>query len=155
MSNLDFSQFDDQIIHSFPVINLVIYFHRAIDDRHWLEAIVLAHMYIETQLRAIEGKNIRKGKNTPKDEKIIVLAKNAYNKKNISEDLFNKINGFNSKRNDAVHNIASGVITYDQLEQTAIDAGTLIDELRVTYMDSYNPKQNTDNLTVSALKQSA
>lgn len=139
-NNLGLSPFDDIVARNFPVINLVVYFNRAIKDKHWLEAIVLAHMYIETLLRTIEGKSIRKGRNTKKGESIKGLAKSAYDKQNISQALFSKIDKFNTIRNNAVHNIASGEITYEQLEQTAIDAGTLIDELRVTYTNSFTSK---------------
>ncbi len=118
---------------AFPGLNLILYYNRAIDDKHWLEAIVLAHMYIETQLRTILGKEIRKAKNTKKAENVIGLAVRAREKKKIEEGLSKRIEEFNITRNNAVHNLAVGIVTYDQLESTARQAGSLIQELQMHY----------------------
>jgi hypothetical protein len=136
-------QFDDIIAHALPTMRLIVYFNQAIDGKRWLEAIVLAHMYIETQLRTIAGKPIRKER---WGKKVIRLAKSARDKDRIGEDLFHKIEEFNEARNDAVHNLASENITYDQLEPTARQGGKLINELLAIYNNnSFSPEQKADH----------
>ena len=108
------SGIDGMVADAFLVIRLVIYFNKAIKDKHWLEAIVLAHMYIETQLRALLFKDAHEGK---KAGSLTKLAKVAFDNKYIDLNIFEKIKEFNRARNDAVHNIASENITFDQLQQ--------------------------------------
>lgn len=118
---------------AFPVLSLAIYYIRAIEDKHWLEAIVLAHMYIETQLRTIFGKDIRKTKSAKDNERVIKLVEIAKDKNKINDNLFTKLTEFNTMRNNAVHHLSIGIITYDELEPTARKAGSLIDELRALH----------------------
>ncbi len=125
--SFDVSKVDDIVARAFPVSGLVIYFNRAINDKHWLEAIVLAHMYIETQLRTVLGKEIRKQRNT--SESVITLAKKAKEKKKIEEGLFERIEDFNTIRNNAVHHLSIGIISYEELEKPARQAGNMMNEL--------------------------
>ena len=118
---------------AFPTLSLVLYYNRAINEKHWLEAIVLAHMYIETQLRTVLGKEIRKAKRTKNDENVIGLVEKANEKKKIDDDLAKRLTEFNNSRNNAVHHLSIGIITYDELEPTARQAGSLIHELQALH----------------------
>jgi len=134
---MDIKDFSD-----FPVISLVLYFNRAIDDKHWLEAIVLAQMYIETQLRTLLGKDIRKNKD---NISIYALADAALKNNKIDGDLYGRIKEFNSVRNTAVHHLSLGNITYDGLEQSAKQAGSLINELQALCTYKMYPRQDIIN----------
>ncbi len=123
---MDNRSFNEMMARAFPVSGLVLYFNRAFDDKYWLEAIVLAHMYIETQLRTVLGKEIREARN---GDSVIWLATKAKEKNKIEESLFKRIEKFNTARNDAVHNLAIGSIRYDQLESVAVQASKLMNEL--------------------------
>lgn len=108
---------------------------RAMENGYWLEAIVLAHMYIETQLRMIlEFDDFRKDRNTNPNEKVIDLAQRAYKKKIIEETLYRRIEKFNTVRNDAVHNLTIGQISYDDLKSMATESENLINELKQSEM---------------------
>ncbi|MBN2116647.1 MAG: hypothetical protein JW730_08755 [Anaerolineales bacterium] len=114
----------------FPMLSLTLYFNRAIEDKHWLEAIVLAHMYIETQLRMILGfDDFRKTPRAKKEETVYSLNRQAYKKKAIDKLLYERIDHFNSTRNNAVHNLTLGIISYEDLEPMANEAAKLIREL--------------------------
>ncbi len=118
-------------LSKFPIMNLIIHHNRAIENEFWLEAIVLAHMYIETQLRKIlEHDDFRKKPKTIPSEKVIELAKEAYSKQVVNEQLLRKIESFNKSRNDAVHNLTVGIISYEDLKATATSSDQLIGELR-------------------------
>ncbi len=112
------------------MLSLTLYFSRAIEDKHWLEAIVLAHMYIETQLRMILGfDDFRKTPRAEKEETFYFLYHRAYKEGAIGKTLYERIDQFNSTRNNAVHNLTLGIISYDELEPMAQEAAKLIREL--------------------------
>ena len=86
---------------------------------------------METQLRMILGfDDFRKDNNTKDNEKVIKLASQAHKKGIIDDQLFEKIKRFNAARNDAVHNLTIGIISYEDLEPMAIESDSLINELK-------------------------
>jgi hypothetical protein len=122
------TKLNDAIADFSPVLRLIIHFNRAMDDQHWIEAIALAHMYIETQLRALLFKRNRETANP--DEKVIALASTALEMKYISGELFISIRDFNKARNDAVHNIAALNKKYDGFRAAAQLASEIITQLQ-------------------------
>jgi len=150
------SEIDDMVAVAFPVLRLFIYFNKAIQDEHWLEAIVLAHMYIETQLRALLFKDNREEGNK-RDEPVIKLAEVAFDNKYIDKNVLEKIKDFNTARNDAVHNIASENITFDQLLPTAKLASDLMNELQILNANRGQlPKQEEEiDSTTPTINQTA
>ena len=130
-------------LSEFPIMNLIIHYNRAIENEFWLEAIVLAHMYVETQLRKIlEFDDFRKKPKTIPNEKVIELAKQAYNKRVVNKQLLRKIESFNKSRNDAVHNLTVGIISYEDLKATATSSDQLIGELRELEEDISSRRTN-------------
>jgi hypothetical protein len=118
-----------------PVMDLIIYRIRAMEEEHWLEAIVLTHMFVETQLRIATGLSlVRDKRNPPREEKVIEIAKQALKQNIINNQLFRKIDMFNTARNDAAHNLALGIIAYDQLEPIAKQSDDLMSELQRLYV---------------------
>ena len=134
---------DDINLSKCPGTNLVVHYIRAVKNGYWLEAIVLAHMYIETQLRMIlEFDDFRKAKKTNPNEKVINLAQRAYKKKIIDETLYGRIDEFNTSRNDAAHNLLTGKICYEDLEPMAIESDSLINELKQLEMTVRSRRNN-------------
>ena len=122
---------EDINLSKFPALNLVVHHTRALKNGYWLEAIVLAHVYLETQLRMIlEFDDFRKDRKTKSEEKVTNLAQRAYKKKIIDKALYEKIEKFNTARNDAVHNLTIGQISYEDLEPMAMESDSLINDLK-------------------------
>lgn len=118
-----------------PVMDLIIYRIRAMEEEHWLEVIVLTHMFVETQLRIVTGLDpVRNKRNPPREEKVIELAKQALKQNIIDNQLFSKIDTFNTARNDAAHNLALGIISYEQLKPVAKQSDDLMSELQRIYI---------------------
>lgn len=91
-------------------------------------------MFLETQLRLILGlPPVRINRQPPKEEKIEILAKRAFGKNLINRNLLRRIIKFNESRNNAVHNLAMGQITFNELETVAKDSSILIHEMQNTY----------------------
>ncbi len=117
-----------------PVMDLIIYRDRAMQNGFWLEAIALTHMFIETQLRIVAGlEPVRRKGRAPSDEKVIELAKATKKRGIIDRKLFVKIDRFNTDRNNALHNLALGKIRYDNLSPIARGSEELMTELQSLY----------------------
>jgi hypothetical protein len=122
MENVDLSKF--------PIMELLVRRMRALENKYWIEGLVLTHMYIETQLRIIlEFVEFRKTRNTKQEETVISLIEKTYKKEIIETDLYEKLRSFNTARNNAVHNLGIGLISYDDLELLASESSILINEL--------------------------
>jgi hypothetical protein len=112
-----------------PGANLVLRRMRALENKYWLEAMILADIHIETQLRTIAGiDEIQKSKRTGKE--VINLAKQMAEQNMIGKDLYEKIKKFNTSRSKIFQNFVMETISYEQLESMAIASESLIVELK-------------------------
>ena len=122
------------------LMDLIRFRIRAVENGYWLEALVLAHLFVETQLRLIlwgipgpSGKRI--AKSTIDDQKYVMqLANLAKDSGVIDEETWAMIREFNSARNKAVHDLSSGEITYGELETPALSASDLMSRLQRYYV---------------------
>lgn len=102
---------------------------------YWLESLSLAHLFVETQLRLIVSGHC------PPDEvdkagkrHVWGLANLAKENGLITPDTWNMIEEFNIARNKTVHGLATGEITYKEIEQYTLDADDLIGNLQGYYV---------------------
>lgn len=116
---------------------------RALNRGHWVEAIVLAHMFVETQLRLIlrgslgkTGKRLSEEK-IKKSKYVMDLANLALDNKFIDKVTYNLIQDFNKMRVKAVHNLSEGDISYEDLESPAKEAEKVISNLQSHYITVY------------------
>jgi hypothetical protein len=99
-----------------------------------LESLALAHLFVETQLRLIVS-----GHCSPEEvdrasrSHVWGLANLAKDRGLITPDTWDLIEEFNSARNKAIHGLATGEITYRDIEQHALDADDLIGNLQSYY----------------------
>lgn len=118
-----------QPLSSLPGADLVLRRMRALENKYWLEAMILADLHIETQLRTISGVDeIQKSKRTGKE--VINLAKQMAEHNMIGKDLYEKIKKFNTSRSKVFQNFVMETISYEQLESMAMASESLIVELK-------------------------
>ena len=120
------------------LMDLIRYRIRAMQNGYWLEALVLAHLFVESQLRLVLCLPTQSGCRIPDDtideqRYVMQLATIARNNGIIDEDTWSMIREFNTARNDAVHNLSSGEISYEGLEGPARSADNLISRLQDYY----------------------
>jgi uncharacterized protein YutE (UPF0331/DUF86 family) len=122
------------------VIDLIRYRIRAIESGYWLEALILAHLFVETQLRLIlSGILTSSGKCIPKNtidgqKYVMQLANLAKDNGIIDEDTWALVRKFNTVRNQAVHDLSSGDISYEDLRVPAMSADDVISRLQSYYV---------------------
>jgi hypothetical protein len=120
-----------QSINKLPGADLVLRRMRALENKYWLEAMILADLYIETQLRSISGfENVSKNKNKRTGREVIQLAKQMYEQKMIDKDLIERIKKFNAALGRAFQNFIVETFSYEQMESMAMASEGLIVELK-------------------------
>jgi hypothetical protein len=118
-------------ISKLPGANLVLRRMRALENKYWLEAMILADLYIETQLRNISGfENVQKNKTKRTGREVVQLAKQMYEQKMIDKDLFERIKKFNAARSRAFQHFIVESFSYEQMESMAMASEGLIVELK-------------------------
>lgn len=122
------------------LMDLISYQIRAVQSGHWLEALVLTHMFVETQLRLIlsglpgpTGKPITQNK-IDKQRSVIELARLAKDNGLVTLDTWEMIREFNTARNNAVHNLGRGNISYNELRPAALKASEVVSDLQRYYV---------------------
>ena len=109
----------------------------------WLEAVALAHLFIETQLDLIvTGLTNPKGQKPAQNEidqarkgHVFALGKLARSYELIRDDTWEAIQACNVARNKAIHGLAKGEITYEVLQKHVTDADALITDLQRYYIE--------------------
>lgn len=120
----------ETLLTSLPSAALVVRRMRALENKYWLEAMILADLQIEMQLRNSSGvKDIQKNKSKRTGREVINLAKNMYDQKVINKALFEKIKAFNTTRSQVFENFATELTSYENLESIAMASESLIVEL--------------------------
>ncbi len=110
--------YQDQVARMWDLIKLRI---RALKNEFWLEAIDLTYILLEVELRLLlTSKAGKKGKPLSQNEinqqkYLMNLAFLAKKKEFIEDSLFNSIEEFNKKRRNAIHGLAQGKISYEEL----------------------------------------
>ena len=124
----------------YALMDLIRYRIRAIENGYWLEALALTHLFVETQLRLIlSGISGQSGKSIPKSKienqkYVMQLANLAKDNRIVNNATWQMIKNFNRARNEAIHGLSSGQITYDDLREPAVNAGDLISQLQRYYV---------------------
>jgi hypothetical protein len=102
---------------------------------YWLESLSLAHLFVETQLELIVSGHCSPDEVDKASRRHVWgLANLAKRKGLITPDTWNMIEEFNSARNKAIHGLATGEITYKDIEQHALDVDDLIANLQSYYV---------------------
>jgi hypothetical protein len=114
-------------LSNLPGADLVLRRMRALENKYWLEAMILADLHIETQLRSISGID-SKSKRTGKE--VINLAKQMAEHNMIDRNLYQKIKKFNASRSKIFQNFVMETTSYEQLESMAMASESLIAELK-------------------------
>jgi hypothetical protein len=119
-------------LSSLPGADLVLRRMRALENKYWLEAMILADLHIETQLRTISGMDeLQKSKSKRTGKEVINLAKQMAEQNMIGKDLYEKIKKFNTSRSKVFQNFVMETISYEELESMAMASESLIVELKV------------------------
>lgn len=103
---------------------------RALQNKYWLEALVLANIHIENQLKSILG-NQPAAKNKRPGYELLQLAKQAHTASMIDQKLFGRIKTFNTARSRVFQNFVGETITYQELETMVKASEELIVELQL------------------------
>ena len=99
-----------------------------------LESLALAHLFVETQLSLIVSGHCSPNEVDKASEKHVWgLGKLAKEKGLVTSGTWNMINEFNKARNKAIHGLASGEITYEEIEKHVLNADELISILQNYY----------------------
>ena len=102
---------------------------------YWLEALALAHLFIETQLRLIVSGSCSSHEiDKASKQHVWGLGELARKKELINADTWNMVEEFNKARNKAIHGLASGEITYEEIKEQALKAEALIGNLQSYYV---------------------
>jgi hypothetical protein len=118
-------------LSNLPGADLVLRRMRALENKYWLEAMILADLHIETQLRAISGINeLPKSKSKRTGKEVINLAKQMAEHNMIGKELYEKIRKFNTSRSRIFQNFVMETISYEKLESMAMASENLIVELK-------------------------
>ena len=106
----------------------------------WLESISLSYVLLEIELRLLlASKAGDSGIPTPTNKidsqkylmKLATLAKgNGF----IDETIWNQIKDFNEARKKAIHNLAQGIICYDDLKEPALSTTKLIYDIQSCWL---------------------
>lgn len=114
-----------------PGADLVLRRMRALENKYWLEAMILADLHIENQLRTISGLNdLPKNVKRRTGKEVINLAKEIYERKIINDALYEKIKTFNTARIKTFQNFIIETISYEDLEVMVMASESLIVELK-------------------------
>jgi hypothetical protein len=118
-------------LNTLPGADLALRRMRALENRYWLEAMVLADLHIETQLRAISGiDEIQKSKARRTGREVLNLAKQMLENNLIEKELYERIKKFHTERNTVFQNFVTETISYEHLESMAMASERLIVELK-------------------------
>lgn len=113
----------------------------------WLESMVLAHLFIETQLTIIVSGHyhLKEIDETSSKSHVLGLGNLAKNKYLIREETFERIKEFNIARNKAVHGLTKGEITWEEIKEQINLADKLISELQRYYVQiEIGPEEPND-----------
>jgi hypothetical protein len=128
-----------QPITHLPGASLVLQRMRALENKFWLEALVLADLYMEIQLKAISGTgDPQKVKNKRTGREVIHLAKQMFDNHMLDRKLYEKIKKFNTSRSRIFQNFAMEALPYKQLESIVMISESLITELKRLQDDSFS-----------------
>jgi len=116
--------------------NFIKLWNQAQKSGYWLEFICLSYILLEIELRHLLSS--KAGENSiplpPKEineqEYLYTLGKLAWEKKFIDNDIWKRIQDFNKKRRNAIHSLAQGKISYDDLKETFSDVCELINDIQ-------------------------
>lgn len=102
---------------------------------HWLEALTMAHLFIETQLNIIVSSHCKAAEiEKAQRNHVWGLGNLARDKGLITAITRDKIMKTNKNRNQTIHGLINDEITYDEIEQHLLDANELISELQRHYV---------------------
>lgn len=124
-------EMDSLRLSKLPGADLVLRRMRALENKYWLEAMILADLHMETQLRTISGLNdLPKNVKKRTGREVINLAKEIHERKIINSELYEKIKEFNTTRIKTFQNFIMETISYEYLEVMVMASESLIVELK-------------------------
>jgi hypothetical protein len=118
-----------QPITHLPGASLVLQRMRALENKFWLEALVLSDLQMEVQLRAISGTVDSNNKSRRTGREVIKLAKQMFENQLLDRKLYEKIKKFDTSRSRILQNFTAETLPYEQLESIAWTSEELIVEL--------------------------
>jgi hypothetical protein len=125
--------FQDQMGPMWEIVKRMV---SAEKKESWIEAISLSYTLLEIELRLLLSSKAGRAK-TPlppekieKQENLMNLANLARDHRFIDEALWEKIREFNDIRRKAIHRLAQGEISYDDLKEPALRSSKLFGEIQ-------------------------
>lgn len=101
----------------------------------WLESLALAHLFVETQLRLIVSGHCSPDEvDRASRGHVWGLANLARDNGLVTSETWGLLERFNSARNKAIHGLATGEITYEEIKEHVLNADDLIDDLQSYYV---------------------
>ena len=108
------------------------------NNGYWLETIDLSYILLEIELRLLlsskAGCEIVSTKKIVEKDFLIKLANVAKDKEFIDETLWQRIKDFNEIRRKAIHGLAQGKISYDELEKYCKDVTPIIGDIQNRFL---------------------
>ena len=129
--------YQDQVNRMWPLIEK---YSRAIKNAYWIETLCLSYTLLEMGLRLLLSSKAGPSQFPPpradidRYEYLSTLANFARDEGYLEEALRDRIMEFNNARRLAIHRLAQGEISYDDLEATAKTAGQLMGDIQEIWL---------------------
>jgi hypothetical protein len=149
MKERKMNPFQYQVNNMWELIKRVI---SAGKKESWLEAISLSYTLLEVNLRLLlSSKAGRDRAPIPpevigKQKYLMDLANLARKKEFIDDTLLGKIQKFNDIRNKAIHRLAHGEISYEDLREPAMESHKIMGEIQGCYLTlKWGPEERVED----------